>query len=107
MLQFTGYPANCNFAAPYKVLLRKRGLLTPASRSYAPEQHGVQVRMNSNVNIRYSIHMTMISFSRNSRSFIFIGSISKNFLVNFFVLWFDKYRKRVSENKGEKKYASF
>lgn len=31
------------FAAPYKVLLRKRGLLTPTSRSYAPEQHGVQV----------------------------------------------------------------
>ena len=43
MLQFTGYPANGNFAAPYKVLLRKRGLLTPTSRSYAPEQHGVQV----------------------------------------------------------------
>ena len=42
-LPFTGYPANGNFAAPYKVLLRKRGLLTPASRSYAPEQHGVQV----------------------------------------------------------------
>ena len=43
MLPFTGYPANGNFAALYKVLLRKRGLLTPASRSYAPEQHGVQV----------------------------------------------------------------
>lgn len=48
-----------------------------------------------------------ICFSRNGRSFIFIGSVSKNFLVNFFVLWFDKYRKRVLENKGEKKYASF
>ncbi|WP_207663058.1 hypothetical protein, partial [Roseburia inulinivorans] len=43
MLPFTGYPANGNFAALYKVLLRKRGLLTPTSRSYAPEQHGVQV----------------------------------------------------------------
>ena len=42
-LLFTGYPANSNFAAPYKVLLRKRGLLTPTSRSYAPEQHGIQV----------------------------------------------------------------
>ena len=48
-----------------------------------------------------------IYFSRNGRSFIFKGSIPKNFLVKFFVLWFDKYRKRVSENKGEKKYASF
>ena len=63
--------------------------------------------MNSNVNIRYSIHMTMISFSRNSRSFIFIGSISKNFLVNFFVLWFDKYRKEYRRIKESKKYASF
>lgn len=76
MLPFTGYPANGNFAALYKVLLRKRGLLTPASRSYAPEQHGVQVRMNSNVNIRYSIHITMISFGKNSRSFIFLYEVS-------------------------------
>lgn len=40
MLLFTGYPANSNFAAPYKVLLRKT-LYGAALRSYTAEKHGV------------------------------------------------------------------
>ena len=41
VLQFTGIPANCNFAAPFKFCCAKGGLLTPESRSYAPKQQGV------------------------------------------------------------------